>query len=142
MKTVLALVLSALLTLGASAQPLPTPADLRKVTDQIMERVGKGEIEGGLALLKSRTVIPQAEFDALVGQVKLQLPAMSQRFGGSLGFEFLREDKVGENLLRYTYIHRYEKHAVRWVFYCYRSKGGWVVNSFRYDDNLPALFPG
>ena len=130
-----------LVTTFAVAQPVANPADLRKVADQIMEQVGKGKVEAGLKLLKPRTIIPEAEFDAMVGQAKLQLPAMSQRFGEPLGYEFLREDRVGENLIRYSYIQRFDKHAMRWIFYTYRGKGGWVVNSFQFDDKLPAVFP-
>lgn len=122
------------------AQPVATPSELRKVADQIMEQVGKGNVAEGFKLMKLRTIIPAAEFDAMVGQATLQLPVITQRFGGSLGYEFLREDKLGENLSRYTYIHRFDRHAMRWIFYNYRGKDGWVINSFRFDDQLPSLF--
>ena len=125
----------------ACAQPVPSATELRKVTDQIMEQVGRGNLEAGFKLMKSRTIIPPAEFDAMVGQANLQIPVISQRFGGNLGYEFLREDKVGDNLVRYTYIQRFDRHAMRWLFYNYRGKDGWVINSFRFDDQLPSLFP-
>jgi hypothetical protein len=129
-----------LVTTIAAAQPIATPTDLRKVTDQIMELVGAGNVEAGLKLLKPRTVIPEAEFDAMMGQAKLQLPMMTQRFGEHLGYEFLREDRVGEYLIRYTYIQRFDIHAMRWIFYTYRGKGGWFINTFKFDDKLPAIF--
>jgi hypothetical protein len=128
-------------TAATVAQPMPTPAELRKVTDQIMEQVGKGNLEAGFNIMKPRIIIPPAEFEAMVGQSKLQLPATTQRFGGSLGYEFLGETKVGENLIRYTCIHRFDRHAMRWMFYNYRGKNGWVINSFRFDDQLPSIFP-
>jgi hypothetical protein len=124
----------------AGAQAVATLPELRKTTDQIMEQVGKGHIEEGFKIMKPRTVIPPAEFDAMVGQAKLQLPAMNQRFGGNLGHAFLREDKVGEFLVRYTYIHRLEKHAMRWLFFGYRGKSGWTINTFRFDDQIHLLF--
>lgn len=125
----------------ASAQPVATPIDLRKVTDQIMAQVGVGNVDAGLKLLKPHTIIPEAEFDAMAGQAKLQFPVVTQRFGGHLGYEFLREDRVGENLVRYTYIQRFDKHAMRWIFYTYRGKEGWVINTFLFDDKLQAVFP-
>lgn len=130
----------ALMAAAATAQAVATPADLKKVTDQIMERVGAGDVEAGLRLLKPRTIIPEAEFDAMLGQAKLQLPVMTQRFGGKLGHEFLKEARVGESLIRYSYIDKFDKHAMRWLFYGYRGKDGWVINSFRFDDQLPAIF--
>ena len=131
----------ALFTTVAFAQPVATPAEMRKVTDQIMDRVGRGDVEAGLKLLKPRTIIPEAEFDAMVGQAKLQLPMMVPRFGENLGYEFLREDRAGESLIRYVYIQKFDKHAMRWLFYIYRGKGGWVVNTFQFDDKLPSVFP-
>ena len=130
-----------LLSTLAIAQPVATSTDVRKITDQIMAQVGAGNVEAGFKLLKPRTIIPEAEFDAMVGQAKLQLPAASQRFGSNLGYEFIREDKAGENLIRYTYAQRFDKHAMRWIFYTYRGKGGWVINTFQFDDKLPAFFP-
>lgn len=130
-----------LLVMPAIAEPVATATDIRKITDQIMTQVGAGNLESGLKLMKPLTVIPEAEFDAMVGQAKLQLPVMSQRFGGSLGYEFIREDRAGESLIRYTYAQRFDKHAMRWIFYVYHGKGGWVINSFQFDDKLPAFFP-
>ena len=130
-----------LLSTLAIAQAVATSADVRKITDQIMAQVGAGNVDAGFKLLKPRTIIPEAEFDAMVGQAKLLLPAVSQRFGSNLGYEFLREDKAGENLIRYTYAQRFDKHAMRWIFYIYHGKGGWVINTFLFDDKLPAFFP-
>jgi hypothetical protein len=125
----------------ASAQAVATPGELRKLTDQLMERVGKGDLAGGFKMMKSRTVIPAAEFDSMVGQAELQMPVINQRFGKSIGHEFLREDKVGDSLIRYTYLHRLENHAMRWTFYSYRGKNGWTINAFRFDDQIQGLFP-
>lgn len=122
------------------SQAIQTPTELRKVTDQIMQQIGKGDFEAGFKLIKPRIIVPVAEFDAMVGQARVQLPAIKQRFGSSFGYEFVEETKRGENLIRYTYIQRFDKHAMRWVFYNYRGKDGWVINSFRFDDQLPAFF--
>jgi len=128
-------------SVGAIAQPLATLTDLRKVTDQIMEQVGKGKLETGLKLLKPRTVVPEAEFSVMLSKAMLEVPPLTQRFGEPIGFEFIREDHVGENLIRYTYIHRYEKHAMRWLFFAYHGSNGWLINTFRFDDQFQLLFP-
>lgn len=70
----------------------------------------------------------------------MQLPVMSQRFGKSNGYEFIREEKTGESLLRIIYIHRFEKHPMRWSFYFYRGKSGWVLDTFKTDDDIRQLF--
>ena len=121
-------------------QPVATPADLRMATDQIMEQVGVGHLEAGLKLLKPLTAIPEAEFDAMMGQALQQVPPLTLRFGATSGYEFIREDRVGENLIRLTYIHRFEKYAMRWIFYAYHGKNGWAINMFNFDDKIAQLF--
>jgi hypothetical protein len=139
MKTaVIALVLLA--SSGVSiAQGVPTLADIRKATDAAMSLVGKGDLEAGLKSFKPLTIVPSAEFDALVGQTTQQLPLLTARFGSNLGSEFIKEDRIGESLARSIYIHRFDKHAMRWIFYLYRGKDGWVINTFRFDDKWPEL---
>jgi hypothetical protein len=126
--------------LPALAQGLPTLGEIRKVTDSAMEKVGRGDIEAGLKSFRHLTIIPTAEFDAMLGQLPLQVPGMSSRFGASMGYEFIGEDKIGESVARLTYIHKFERHAMRWYFYCYKGKRGWIVNTFRFDDKLHELF--
>ena len=127
-------------TAAVSAQGLPSLQDVRRVTDEVMTKVGAGDIEAGLKAFKHLTIIPEAEFDVLVGQTRMQLPALTSRFGSSIGHEFIAEDKIGASLARIIYINRFEKHAMRWIFYCYRGKTGWVINTFRFDDKWPDLF--
>lgn len=137
-------ILAMLLILGSSAlaDTLKSPAEARQLTDRIMTKVGKGDIESGIRLSKPFLAIPAAEFDALLEQLKTQQPAMAQRFGKSIGHEFIRQDKAGDNLLRIIQIHRFENHIMRWSFYFYRGKtGGWVLNTFKTDDDIRQLFP-
>lgn len=124
----------------AFADTFDTPAEIRQFADKVMGKVGSGEVEAGLGLMKPYIIIPAAEFDVMLEQVKLQKPVLSQRFGKSIGSEFIREDKVGENLIRLTYALRFEKHPMRWVFYFYRGKTGWLLNTFRFDDDIRQLF--
>ncbi len=122
-------------------ETIASPKAAREVTDQIMAKVGTNDIGAAVKLIKPYTIVPEAEIDASIGQFKLQQSMIAQRFGESIGTEFVREEKVGESLLRVIHIHRFERHAMRWTFYFYRAKNGWVLNTFRFDDNVIALFP-
>jgi hypothetical protein len=136
------LILLALLFPGlVKAETLPTLPAAMEITDKAMSSVADGDLEGGLKLLKPYLVIPPAEFDAMLGQATLQLPAISQRFGRSVGKAFIREDKVGDSLVRFIFIQKFEKTAMRWLFFYYRSPTGWVLNTFTYDDSFQLLFP-
>lgn len=112
----------------------------KKHTSQIMNKVASGRLEEGLRLMKPYLIVPEAEFESMVGQATLQLPAITQRFGKSLGMEFIRQTNVGESFVQLVYVSKYEKHAMRWLFYLYKTEDGWVINTFNFDDKIQALF--
>lgn len=62
----------ALLSVGitANADTLKNPIEARQLADKIMTKVGEGEIEGGLRLAKPFLIIPPAEFDVMIEQMK------------------------------------------------------------------------
>lgn len=126
---------------GAMADTLKDTAEARQLADRVMSQIGAGNTEAGILLAKPFMIIPVAELDVWLDQIKMQQPALAQRFGKSLGHEFIREDKVGQHLVRIIYIHRYEKHLMRWSFYFYRGAAGWVLNTFKTDDHVFELFP-
>lgn len=126
---------------GALADTLKSPIEARQLTDRVMIKVGMGDVENGVRLIKPYLIIPSSEFEAMIEQLKLQSPAILHRFGKSIGYEFIREDRVGENLLRIVQIQRFEKHVMRWNFYFYRGKNGWVLNTFKSDDDIRQIFP-
>jgi len=121
---------------------LKSPVEARQLSDRVMSKLASGELEQGLRLMLPYLIIPSAEFEAMLGQAKLQEPMLAQRFGTRQGFEFVREERVGESLLRITQIQKYERHLTRWVFYFYRTNSGWVLNTFQFDDNIRAVFLG
>lgn len=139
MKSILSMLVLLVAGAASMAQGLPTIEAVQAQTDKVMAQVAGGDLEGGLLAFKSLTIIPAAEFDAMVGQAKNQLPLVTGRFGESLGYEFIDKRTVGQSLASLTYIQRFDKHAMRWVFYLYRGRNGWVINTFRFDDQWPAL---
>jgi hypothetical protein len=132
--------ISCSLSIAAFADVLKTPADARSLADKVMAKVGAGDATGGLQLAKPYLIIPESEFGVVLEQVKLQEPVLARRFGSTIGTEYLRTDAAGENLLRIVYVHRFEKHPMRWSFYFYRGKQGWVLNSFKSDDDIRQFF--
>lgn len=126
---------------GAMADTLNDTASARLLTDQVMGKVGKGDMAGAVEMIRPLAIVPKAEFDVMAEQIKLQEPVLAQRFGKSIGQEFIRADQVGENLLRVVQLHRFERHAMRWNFYFYRGKDGWVLNTFTFSDDIHNLFP-
>lgn len=136
----LSLLLLLLMPHVCGADSFSSVPSARDHADKVMSKVAAGDLEDGLNMLKPYFGIPPAEFEAMVGQVKLQVPMISQRFGKSLGKEFIREDKVGDSLVRFIYLQKFEKHAMPWNFYLYKSKTGWGFVKFDFHDRVHELF--
>lgn len=123
------------------AEPIKSTTEVRRLTDHVMEKISGGDIEAGFALLRPTLVVPPEEVNAVIDRLKSKYPQITKRFGKDIGSEFIREDKFGENLLRIVQLQRFEKHVMRWSFYFYRGKEGWVLNTFKTDDDVKLMFP-
>jgi len=137
---ILAVIMFFLMTTVASAATLESKDAAKKLTDQIMAKVASGDIEGGFLLMKPYLIIPESEFNVMVEQTKLQLPAIQGRFGKILGAEFIIEKAVGKSLLKIVQIQKFEKHIMRWNFIFYSPNGKWVLNTFNFDDQIHSMF--
>jgi hypothetical protein len=129
-----------IMTTVANAATLESKEAARKLTDQVMAKVVSGDIEGGLLLTKPYVIIPESEFNVMLEQTKLQLPAIQGRFGKVLGAEFIKEKAAGKSLLQIVQIEKFEKHIMRWVFVFYCPDGKWVLNTFNFDDKIQLMF--
>src|SRR3546814_13736705 len=57
-------------------------------------------------------------------------PLFAQRFGATVGSEFIGRKKLGQSMLRLTYIERTQKQPLPWAFYFYLTSNGWVLSEF------------
>ena len=111
-----------------------------KLVEQVMAKVGAGDLEGGLLLAKPYLVMPEAEVNVLIEQAKLQMPALQARFGKPLGTEFVAERGLGKSLYQVLYLEKFEKHALRWRFVFYNANGSWMLDALNFDDKIQLLF--
>lgn len=139
MKKILVL-LSLLISSNIYADSFATKEEAKELVARVMKYAEKGEVHKGFELFKPYLIIPVAEYDVMVNNLKMQQPTIEQRFGKTVGVEFIKEDVVGDSLMRIIYLHKYEKHFMRWEFYFYKARDTWVLNTFNYDDKFLALF--
>jgi hypothetical protein len=123
---------------GVAAE-LPNPDAAVALVDRIMAKVAAGDLRGGMEIAKPYTIVPVAEFDAAIGQAEMQTPVFLSRFGKSIGHELIRNDAVGQSLIQIVELQKFQKHAMVWRFIFYRGEGGWVLNSFKYADDISSV---
>ncbi|SIR15309.1 hypothetical protein SAMN05421546_0009 [Solilutibacter tolerans] len=110
------------------------------LTERAMKLAAEGNIRGGLELIRPYSVVPTAEFDSMIGQAELQRPVMDNRFGKSIGYEFVSKKSASPSLARITYLQKFDRHATVWTFTLYNGSEGWVINSFQFVDAISTAF--
>ena len=83
---------------------------------------------------------PDAEFQGLALQTISQREQLGARYGKSIGYELVSENKAGESILRLIYVEKTSKHVLPWVFYFYKLPTGWVLHSFAWSDQIQNAF--
>lgn len=129
-----------LMSLTTLADTLKDKDAAKALVKSVMDSVEKKQPVEALGLIKPYLITPSSEFEVMSEQMKLQLPMIEQRFGKTLGVEFIGSDEVGESLMLISYIQKFEKHFMCWRFYFYKPSKEWVLNTFFTDDKIQAMF--
>lgn len=119
---------------------LATPDEAVALSDRMMQGVVAGRVREALALGVPHAVLTEAQIDSVIAQFEQQQEVIATRYGGSVGYELLRNDMVGGSLQRTVFLHRLDRHAMVWLFIWYRGRDGWVLNDLSYVDNPAILF--
>ncbi|HYR28585.1 MAG TPA: hypothetical protein VEU30_08970 [Thermoanaerobaculia bacterium] len=125
---------------AAPVPPLKSVADARKLADKAMGLFQKEKLAEGYDVLKPYWPLPPIEIDSIANTTATQWPIVEQRYGASIGTEFLTEQPLGNSFVRLIYLQKFERHAIRWVFIFYKPNDRWIVNSFSFDDSISAMF--
>jgi hypothetical protein len=119
---------------------LQSKPELRALTESVMKLVAENKIDDAFGKLKPYWPLPPNEVDTLILKTISMRNTVGDRFGSTTGYVFVREDVVGDFLVRYTYVEKRQKHPLRWTFIFYRAANGWTVDAAAWDDNVSLLF--
>ena len=125
---------------SALADTLKSESELRPFAESVMKHVGVNNLTAAFKQMQPYVVISESEFQTAVLSSKSQREQYGARYGNAVGYEYIEQKKVGDSLLRITFIEKTDKHALPWTFYFYKSSKGWILNSFSWSDKVQALF--
>jgi hypothetical protein len=125
---------------AARADGLATLSEARKVSDRAVALFVQEKFAEGYGSLKAYWPLPAVEIDNLANQTNMQWPIVRQRFGTSIGTDFVRQIDGGSSFARFVYLQKFQNHAVRWVFTFYKPKDQWIINAVSFDDKIELLF--
>jgi hypothetical protein len=121
---------------------LSSPEEARRAAEGIIASVAAGNPSGALKELRPLSVIPATEFDVFEAQFNSQQVNVLRQFGAPLGYEYIREEKLGTRLLRQHLLVFHDKSPLRWNFVFYKAEKGWVLSHFQFDGNAISFFAG
>src|ERR1700730_11053239 len=124
----------------ADPSPLQSKPDVRALAESVMKLVAANKIDDAFGKLKPYWPLPPNEVDTLILKTISMRNTVGDRFGPTTGYAFVREDAVGDFLVRYTYVEKRQKHPLRWTFIFYRAANNWTVDGASWDDNVSLLF--
>ena len=124
----------------ACAGTLRTDAELRPFADRVMAGVAGAGISAGIAVMRPYVAMPEVELQKALLTLQSQREAYPDRFGKTVGYEFIGQKKLGESLVRLAYIEKTERRALPWLFHFYKTRAGWVLESFMCNDQASQLF--
>jgi hypothetical protein len=126
--------------LAARADTFKTDAELKPFGDRVMSAVAGAGLPAAVAVMRPYVVISETELQNALLKMQAQREQMGPRYGKTTGFEYIGTKRLGQSLLRLTYIERTERHALPWMFHFYRTANGWVLTSFIANDLSSELF--
>ncbi len=114
--------------------------ELKTYSEKIVKLIEKGSLDKAFAEVRKIWPIPEAEISLLETQTVKQLDIVKSRFGKSLGIVLIKEKEVADIIYKLVYVIKYEHHITRWIFTFYKPGDKWVLNTFKWDDNIESLF--
>ena len=129
-----------LMATNVFADDLKSLKQTRDLSDKIVNQFVHADFKQGLALAKPHWPLPEIEIDGLANQIANQWPLVDRRFVKPTGKEFVREERIGESFVRYSYLHKFDNHSIYWRITFYKPSDIWIVNGIQFLDNLEPLF--
>ncbi len=138
MRKYIAVVIICLMAATANAGEL-SEQETKSLTDQAMWMFHSEKIPKAYNILLPYWPVPESEVQSVISQTQDQWPTITDRFGKSIGFEYIKTQRVGKSLMKHLYIQKFTYHAIRWQFVFYKPKDKWLVNLVRFDDKVEEL---
>ena len=117
------------LTLTINAQP-SNNSDTQKIVDQFFKTYKeKGHEEAVTTLLETNKWIPEKSAE----NVSTKLTELLDQIGQFYGYDKIKESTYGPNVIQYTYLVRYDRQPLRFLFRFYRPNDTWQTQGFEYQ---------
>ena len=119
---------------------LKSISESEELSKNVSELFSQNKVSSGINNLSEYWPLPKNELDALEEKTIKYLNLIEARFGESLGYLKVNEERIADIAIRETYLVRYSMSAIRLKFTYYKSTKGWILNAFEWDDSFSEEF--
>jgi len=74
--------------------------------------------------------------NANIENVKSEVNSVIGTLGAYYGYDFIKKSQLSNCLVTYSFIMRFDKQPIRFVFVLYKPKDEWRFQLFNYDGNI------
>jgi hypothetical protein len=141
MKIVLSMIITVFFiqsTLGQSA--MNSKDELSKHSEAVMKLLKESQFQKAFIELKKHWPLPENEMIQLQSQMIKQFNLVADRFGDIIEYDFIRDEIIKDYVVKKIYVLKFDKHMIRILFTYYKNNDGWILNTFKYDDEFEELF--
>jgi hypothetical protein len=114
--------------------------DAQWLCDLFMLKLTELDANEAFLTLRPYSGMAEDDFSVYAEQANAIIETVKPDYGEVIGFVLVDESNIKDIVLRYTYLLKYERHALRWTFYFYRAEREWFFNEFNVDNKLHELF--
>lgn len=124
----------------AQADTLKSETEVRALADKVMAQAGAGRTDDAYGALSPYALVDIRTLEAARSSARSSRMAIEARLGSSVGYEFIRAEKLGDSLIKLSYIEKTERQAVPWQFIFYKTPAGWGLASLANGAAIDSLF--
>lgn len=120
----------------AQIKYLPDIKAARDLSQQSMKLFVDGKYGQAIEILRPYFPLSDDDIINLIEKTEEQMPIVKERYGNIEGFVKMGEKNAAETILREAFILQCSRLPLRFVYTYYKSKAGWLVISFTWDDEV------
>jgi hypothetical protein len=131
------IVLAVSLSLVLCSAAVPKKAVYQKKAEEFLTGVLKGEVEKSYDEIFPKWVVeakPQQ-----IQMVKMQTTSVINMHGKLLDYEFIKQQKYGDSVVRLVYVLKSKRMPFTWEFYFYKPVSDWHLVNIQFNDEFDLL---
>lgn len=107
----------------------------KEIVDEFFKIYGSSEIDSSIDFLFSTNPWMERVTDSLEN-LKSQLRSLENMLGEYYGYNLMAEKALGNSLLGFSYIAKFDRQPIRFIFVFYKAQDKWKIQKLNFDMDL------